>query len=235
MDRRVRKFARNIEIFTRYIDKISINFCTIFRKEKTIQKRKNFFSNHPNIHLYLRSTQSQILRATRDQTPEPASHLRTVHLHTYIHTHTYTRVYAHTFTYICTESFSDRKFDGSSNNGMDPCVHIPVHKCGILLRVGGTRQRLSPRCDTGAGVARGRSVKENARRRKKREEDEGRGLVDESNRRREEGTGNLSEERRLRATRDLFAWAKSLRAVLVYIYIYIYSALGIHQPVGGVF
>lgn len=114
---------------------------------------------------------------------------------------------------------------------MDPCVHIPVHKCGILLRVGGTRQRLSPRCDTGAGVARGRSVKENARRRKKREEDEGRGLVDESNRRREEGTGNLSEERRLRATRDLFAWAKSLRAVLVYIYIYIFRAG--NTPTGG--
>lgn len=45
--------------------------------------------------------------------------------------------------------------------------------------------------------------------------------MEESNRRREEGEGNLSEERRLRATRDLFAWAKSLRAVLVYIYIYI--------------
>lgn len=46
--------------------------------------------------------------------------------------------------------------------------------------------------------------------------------MEESNRRREEGEGNLSEERRLRATRDLFAWAKSLRAVLVYIYIYIF-------------
>lgn len=57
--------------------------------------------------------------------------------------------------------------------------------------------------------------------------------MEESNRRREEGEGNLSEERRLRATRDLFAWAKSLRAVLVYIYIYF--ALGIHEPVGGVF
>ena len=81
-------------------------------------------------------------------------------------------------------------------------------------------------------------MKENARRRKKREL--GRGdWWEESNRRRGEGggTGNLSEVRRLRATRDLFAWAKSLRAVLlcIYIYIYIYSALGIHQPVGGVF
>lgn len=187
----------------------------------------NFFPNQPNIHLYLRSAQPppQILRTTRDRTAE--------HLH---RASTYTRAHAvYVYMHICTESFSGRKFDGSSNNGMDPCVHIPVHKCGILVRVGGTRQRLSPRCDTGAGVARGRSVKENARRRKKRELGEGRGLVEESNRRREEGEGNLSEERRLRATRDLFAWAKSLRAVLVYIYIYIYFALGIHEPVGGVF
>lgn len=66
-------------------------------------------------------------------------------------------------------------------------------------------------------------MKENARRRKKRELGKG-DWWEESNRRRGEGggTGNLSEVRRLRATRDLFAWAKSLRAVLLCVYIYIY-------------
>lgn len=73
-------------------------------------------------------------------------------------------------------------------------------------------------------------MKENARRRKKREL--GRGdWWEESNRRRGEGggTGNLSEVRRLRATRDLFAWAKSLRAVLLCIYIF---RVG-NTPTGG--
>lgn len=166
----------------RFSISLFVNFSTIFRwegKGKNVQKRVEFFpqsTKYPPLST-LRST-PRILRTTRDRTAE--------HLH---RTSTYTRAHAvYVYMHICTESFSGRKFDGSSNNGMDPCVHIPVHKCGILVRVGGTRQRLSPRCDTGAGVARGRSVKENARRRKKRELGRGRG----------EGTGGRIEQKKRR-------------------------------------
>lgn len=140
----------------------------------------NFFPNQPNIRLYLRSAQPPEFSA-QPETERPSTFTTLRHVHTRAHA-------VYVYMHICTESFSGRKFDGSSNNGMDLCVHIPVHKCGILVRVGGTRQRLSPRCDTGAGVARGRSVKENARRRKKRELGRGRG----------EGTGGRIEQKKRR-------------------------------------
>lgn len=161
-----------------------VNFSTIFRwegKGKNVQKRVEFFpqsTKYPPLST-LRSTPSP--NSPHNQRPNSRTPSPRFDVHTRAHA-------VYVYMHICTESFSGRKFDGSSNNGMDPCVHIPVHKCGILVRVGGTRQRLSPRCDTGAGVARGRSVKENARRRKKRELGRGRG----------EGTGGRIEQKKRR-------------------------------------
>lgn len=69
---------------------------------------------------------------------------------TYTHTCTHTR--AHTRSRV----FAQKASPTENSTEAATTVWIPVYtslytNAGILVRVGGTRQRLSPRCDTGAG------------------------------------------------------------------------------------
>lgn len=107
---------------------------------KNFQKLVEFLLQSTNIPLYLPLPNSlSIPNSETERTPD-----------TYTHTCTHTR--AHTRSRV----FAQKASPTENSTEAATTVWIPVYtslytNAGILVRVGGTRQRLSPRCDTGAG------------------------------------------------------------------------------------
>lgn len=111
---------------------VNFSIFSMGREGKECPKTCRIFSPINQISAFIYAPLNPLPKfSAQPETERPSTFTALRHVHTRAHA-------VYIYMHICTESFSDRKFDGSSNNGMDPCVHIPVHKCGILVRVGGT-------------------------------------------------------------------------------------------------